>query len=67
MPLKLEVMMAGHLSLYVFHSVFNSQRIDEIQEYIDLMVCKYLNTNHDIYNIMYLMPGNHLPINHVHT
>ena len=42
MPLKLEVIMAGHLSLYVFHSVFNSQRIDEIQEYIDLMVRKYL-------------------------
>ena len=44
MPLKLEVVMAGHLNLYVFHSVFDSRRIDQIQEYIDLMVCKYLNT-----------------------
>ena len=57
MPLKLEIIMTRHLSLYVFHSVFNSKRIHDIQEYIDLMVCKCFNTRLESEEVQRLFLG----------
>ena len=43
MPLKVEVIMAGPMNLFMFHSVLSSQQIDEIQDHVDrfkiILVC----------------------------
>ena len=44
MPLKLEIITMEKMSMYMFHSVLTAKRMDEIQEYIDIMVCNWNHT-----------------------